>query len=67
MAFHFLQQLSNMLFVHFEGHFTQVVWKGSEELGIGKATDSKGRVYVVANYRPAGNYIGNFATNVSKL
>jgi len=48
------------------GHFTQVVWKGSEELGIGKAADSKGRVYVVANYSPAGNYIGNFAANVSR-
>ena len=46
------------------GHFSQVVWKASEELGIGKAADDKGRVYVVANYRPAGNYIGNFAANV---
>jgi len=41
-----------------------VVWKGSEELGIGKAGDSKGRVFVVANYYPAGNYIGSFADNV---
>ena len=48
------------------GHFTQVVWKGSEELGIGKAADSKGRVYVVANYAPAGNFIGDFAANVSR-
>ncbi|KAF6034203.1 glipr2 [Bugula neritina] len=46
------------------GHFSQVVWKGSEELGIGKAGDSKGRVFVVANYYPAGNYIGSFADNV---
>ncbi|XP_067940798.1 uncharacterized protein [Watersipora subatra] len=46
------------------GHFTQVVWKDSKELGIGKAADTKGRVYVVANYKPAGNYIGNFTCNV---
>lgn len=49
------------------GHFTQVVWKGSSEFGIGKAKDSKGRVYVVANYFPAGNFIGRFADNVSKV
>ena len=47
------------------GHFTQVVWKGSEQLGIGFAT--KGReIYVVANYYPAGNYIGQYKENVLK-
>ncbi|XP_072570790.1 uncharacterized protein [Paramormyrops kingsleyae] len=37
------------------GHFTQVVWKDSQEMGIGMATDGKGKVFVVAQYRPAGN------------
>ena len=38
-------------------HFTQVVWKASVELGIGKST--KGRcTYVVARYKPAGNWVG---------
>nr|XP_023693772.1 uncharacterized protein LOC111857308 [Paramormyrops kingsleyae] len=37
------------------GHFTQVVWKDSQEMGIGLATDGKGKVFVVARYRPAGN------------
>uniref|UniRef100_A0A3B3R1N1 SCP domain-containing protein n=1 Tax=Paramormyrops kingsleyae TaxID=1676925 RepID=A0A3B3R1N1_9TELE len=37
------------------GHFTQVVWKDSQEMGIGLATDGKGNVFVVAQYRPAGN------------
>ncbi|XP_046839089.1 uncharacterized protein LOC124433373 [Xenia sp. Carnegie-2017] len=38
------------------GHFTQVVWEGSTELGIGYARTADGRtVYVVARYKPAGN------------
>ncbi|KAK0136415.1 Golgi-associated plant pathogenesis-related protein 1 [Merluccius polli] len=36
------------------GHFTQVVWKESTEVGVGLATDGK-RVFVVGQYRPAGN------------
>ncbi|XP_012946763.1 Golgi-associated plant pathogenesis-related protein 1 [Aplysia californica] len=46
------------------GHFTQVVWKGSTELGMGKAKDKKGKVIVVGSYRPAGNMIGSFTSNV---
>ena len=46
------------------GHFTQVVWKSSKELGVGKATSRSGRIYVVANYYPPGNYQGQFAQNV---
>ncbi|XP_073321443.1 uncharacterized protein [Pagrus major] len=36
------------------GHFTQVVWKESTQLGVGLATDGN-QVYVVGQYRPAGN------------
>jgi Cysteine-rich secretory protein family len=46
------------------GHFTQVVWKSSKELGVGKAKSRSGRIYVVANYYPPGNYQGQFAQNV---
>ena len=47
------------------GHFTQVVWKGSNELGMGKA--SKGDcTYVVGRYKPPGNYIGKEPENVFK-
>uniref|UniRef100_A0A336LPQ9 CSON000338 protein n=1 Tax=Culicoides sonorensis TaxID=179676 RepID=A0A336LPQ9_CULSO len=46
------------------GHFTQVVWKGSRELGVGIAKNSKGQIFVVANYDPAGNYQGQFKENV---
>lgn len=45
------------------GHFTQVVWKDTKEMGIGKAKGN-GRVVVVANYRPAGNFIGSYSENV---
>ncbi|XP_049572541.1 Golgi-associated plant pathogenesis-related protein 1 isoform X3 [Syngnathus scovelli] len=36
------------------GHFTQIVWKASTQLGVGMATDGN-KVFVVGQYRPAGN------------
>lgn len=47
------------------GHFTQVVWKGSKELGTGYARNSNGMSVVCCNYRPAGNMQGAFAANVT--
>jgi len=49
----------------FAGHFTQVVWKGTQELGLGMATKS-GRTVIVATYNPPGNYIGEYTKNVMK-
>ena len=49
------------------GHFTQVVWKGSTVLGIGRAEGTMRGMkctYTVARYRPAGNMMGAFAQNV---
>ncbi|WP_055077241.1 CAP family protein [Pseudanabaena sp. 'Roaring Creek'] len=55
------------------GHFTQVVWKGSTKLGCGASKGTKtlsGRMYnafyVVCQYSPAGNVIGQFPANVLK-
>merc|ERR1711942_474595 len=45
------------------GHFTQVVWKGSTEVGVGVAQEGS-KVVVVANYSPPGNYIGQYVENV---
>ncbi len=57
------------------GHFTQVVWKDSTQLGVGLATDGR-TVFVVGQYRPAGNMnmagyfeknvlpLGNYITNI---
>ena len=46
------------------GHCTQVVWKGSEELGIGKAKKADEKMFVVGRYRPAGNSLRAFQENV---
>ena len=49
------------------GHFTQVVWKESTVLGIGRAeTEKKGMkcAYIVGRYKPAGNMRGRYAENV---
>ena len=48
------------------GHFTQVVWKASTELGIGKAVADDGCVYVCARYAPGGNMMGDYEANVKK-
>ncbi|KAJ8388814.1 hypothetical protein AAFF_G00130470 [Aldrovandia affinis] len=47
------------------GHFTQVVWKDTTEVGVGLATDGQ-TVYVVGQYNPAGNMSneGYFKNNV---
>uniref|UniRef100_A0A6Q2XHX4 SCP domain-containing protein n=1 Tax=Esox lucius TaxID=8010 RepID=A0A6Q2XHX4_ESOLU len=52
-------------FVPGTGHFTQVVWKDSREVGVGIATDGK-TIIVVGQYHPAGNIsnAGYFEKNV---
>lgn len=46
------------------GHFSQVIWKSSEYLGVGVAKNTQGSIYVVANYSPAGNFVGHYVENV---
>ncbi|XP_037632657.1 Golgi-associated plant pathogenesis-related protein 1-like isoform X2 [Sebastes umbrosus] len=57
---------SNPGFSSNTGHFTQVVWKDSTELGVGLATDGK-RVFVVGQYRQRGNVSRYFEKNVLPL
>ncbi|CAF1531335.1 unnamed protein product [Adineta ricciae] len=45
------------------GHFTQVVWKGSQEVGFAQAQGTS-MIYAVAMYYPPGNYVGEFDRNV---
>ncbi|XP_037564410.1 Golgi-associated plant pathogenesis-related protein 1-like [Dermacentor silvarum] len=45
------------------GHFTQVIWKGSRWLGTGVARSPDGKVFVVSNYKPRGNMMGQFRNN----
>ena len=42
------------------GHYTQMIWKNTTQIGVGVAIGANGDIYVVANYSPAGNYIGEF-------
>jgi len=49
------------------GHFTQLVWKGSSTLGcafIPCNTASTPGYYLMCEYSPAGNVIGEFTENV---
>jgi pathogenesis-related protein 1 len=43
---------------HEIGHYTQMVWKNTKEVGVGVSVCRDGGIIVVANYYPAGNYIG---------
>lgn len=64
---------NNPVFSGTTGHFTQVVWNNSTQLGCGAAQGTKtingtnyNAFYVVCQYAPAGNVQGQFATNVLK-
>jgi hypothetical protein len=54
----------NMDFKSGKGHFAQIVWKYTREVGFDRAQSKDGKWYAVANYYPAGNYIGHFKENV---
>jgi len=57
----------NPSFTSSAGHFTQLVWKDSRKLslglGIGKM-NGMNSFYCVAQYAPAGNFLGRFKENV---
>ncbi|XP_018499791.2 pathogenesis-related protein 1-like [Pyrus x bretschneideri] len=40
------------------GHYTQVVWRNSARVGCAKVRCSSGGTFIVCNYDPPGNYIG---------
>lgn len=47
------------------GHFTQIIWKDTKEVGFGVANRGN-TYYVVANYYPPGNFLGQYSKNVLK-
>lgn len=54
---------SNPIFSYTTGHFTQMVWKNSKEIGIG-AYKNESIIAFVVNYHPPGNYYNDFTENV---
>ena len=49
------------------GHFTQVVWLSTMQLGCAQATcNTRLRYVTVCQYKPAGNVFGQFLANVKK-
>ena len=49
------------------GHFTQMIWRNSKQLGCGVAKCYLGTVRLwVCRYAPTGNWAGQFAQNVPK-
>ncbi|QRG39780.1 hypothetical protein FDK38_004234 [Candidozyma auris] len=46
-------------------HFTQVIWKGSKQLGCAQKQCDNGGPYVVCEYYPAGNMIGQGEQNLA--
>ena len=47
------------------GHFTQIIWKDTKEVGFGVANRGN-TYYVVANYYPPGNFLGQYSKNILK-
>ncbi|EXB37195.1 hypothetical protein L484_013560 [Morus notabilis] len=41
-------------------HYTQVVWRDSTRLGCAKVRCNSGGSFVICNYNPPGNYIGQW-------
>ncbi len=52
-------------------HFTQLVWKATKKVGFGvssvRRNDGLVCAYIVANYEPKGNFLGQFAEMVPKV
>lgn len=56
--------LNNLTMPAKTSHFTQIVWKSSEKLGVGVSQSTNGGIYVVAFYFPRGNVINYLDDNV---
>ncbi|KAM7445769.1 hypothetical protein ABFA07_005753 [Porites harrisoni] len=51
-------------YVYKAGHFTQVVWRNSRQIGAAWEIRKDKRLVVSIKYNPGGNYVGYFGKNV---
>jgi pathogenesis-related protein 1 len=42
------------------GHYTQMIWDNTKEVGVGVSICPNGGIIIVANYYPAGNYLRQY-------
>lgn len=63
-----LYRFENPVFSHETGHFTQLVWNETERVGCASSISngSRGGIYLVCNYDPPGNFLGEFPQNVRR-
>ena len=57
------------LYIPGTGHFTQVVWRSTTDLGIGIGEGKVGNMFctwIVGRYSPAGNVQGYYRENVMR-
>ncbi|XP_046845946.1 scoloptoxin SSD552-like [Xenia sp. Carnegie-2017] len=55
---------SNPTYSKETGHFTQMIWRDSEKLGMGEEGQTGQNFYAVAEYDPPGNVDGGYEDNV---
>ena len=63
----YLYDYNNPGFYGNTGHFTQLVWVNTKQIGFSASTSSNGYIYVCTNYDPPGNYYGDFERNVKPV
>lgn len=59
-----LYNYNNPGFSSSTGHFTQVVWRSTTDVGCGLAISGDNKIYAVSQYTPPGNFGNEYVKNV---
>lgn len=62
-----LYDFNNPGFSSDTGHFTQLVWKSTTDVGCGLSISGSNKIYAVSHYSPPGNFRGEYTENVSPI